>query len=487
MVKLFLKNLIMYFPLLKNSKLHLKQVLIFSTCFFISSNLVYSQNNWKKIDSIHLDVGYVEKIISDSVNNQIVLGTVNIRTLNGLSTCAVFTWNPENGARVLLPYDPIVMSTDNIESLRMINDSIFAIGARAITIWKNNNLVLNLFDNQSHFQDILAYKDHFLVTNGYSITVNGKRTGALMEWDGDTTFSEFENITQSMDPSGGVFEVIKYKNEIYVGGNDIGLNGSVMNKVMRWNGTQWRDLDGGILPLGNWGGINDMIVYKGDLYMGGLFIQDNHTKEHNIARWDGNKWKTVGGGVGNLSVGIESIEEMYVADGYLYVVGKFATAGGVPAQNIARWDGYEWCGCGPTLDSYTLTSITKFRDTLYIAGIFNYVDVDKRTHLAKFVGTNFADTCGSTAVGIKTIAPQKESITGYPNPTSHTLNFDLPNRNPQKIEIIVLNTLSQVVLKKQVYAINGQVQIDTSTLKNGAYFGEIISEKSNYVFSFIKN
>ena len=66
---------------------------------------------------------------------------------------------------------------------------------------------------------------------------------------------------------------------------------------------------------------------------------------------------------------------MAVFNNELYVVGYFTEAGGIPADNIAKWDGTEWCGLGSTFYNgvnYSaekmLPLITRISKILYVSG-----------------------------------------------------------------------------------------------------------------------
>ena len=94
-------------------------------------------------------------------------------------------------------------------------------------------------------------------------------------------------------------------------------------------------------------GMNDgvsalAVASDGTLYAGGFFTTAGGVPANRVARWDGSSWAPLGSGissggmyywVGALAVG---------SDGTLYAGGGFTTAGGVSANNIARWTGSGW-------------------------------------------------------------------------------------------------------------------------------------------------
>jgi hypothetical protein len=84
---------------------------------------------------------------------------------------------------------------------------------------------------------------------------------------------------------------------------------------------------------------------QGYLYVGGEFTIAGSVLANNVARWDGTSWSALGSGMEGY------YPEVYAlawddAHGYLYAGGAFITAGGVVANNIARWDGTSWAALG---------------------------------------------------------------------------------------------------------------------------------------------
>ena len=86
-----------------------------------------------------------------------------------------------------------------------------------------------------------------------------------------------------------------------------------------------------------------MIVDKnGYLYIGGDFDSVGGVPARNIAYWDGSSWHPLGDGVN------KPVEALALhPNGELYAVGSFTQAGGLPVSCAARWDGEAWHALGP--------------------------------------------------------------------------------------------------------------------------------------------
>ncbi|UTW66429.1 T9SS type A sorting domain-containing protein [bacterium SCSIO 12643] len=442
---------------------------------------------WEGLGIGNIGLAYFNHLSVDSVQDKLVLGGTDYLTqVNGVSSSSILKWTPENGVEILAPHDLNLMGVTTINDVLFSHDSMIVVGDFGIAIYKNNQWIYNYTNTNHAVYKILPYKNHYLLALGYSYFHPLKKNAQLVEWDGDTTFTEFQNITDVTYTGDGIFAMTSYQGNLYVGGTGSYVSGSLMNGMMMWNGQNWSDCDSGITDVSNLGGINDMIEYKGDLYIGGMFYQTNHSKENMIARWDGQNWKTVGGGFGwGLAPGSETIRVMEVHNGYLYVAGRFETPGGIPASSVARWDGHEWCGCGSSFNG-VISGMTHYRDTLYVSGNFNVIDGDSIVKIARFIGDDFADTCGSISVGIKTLEAEKKQLVGYPNPVRESIYLMLPELQNQEVEIQVYNQVGQLMFQRSQYVANQKLQLDLSQLSQGMYFGELITKNKNYVFSFVK-
>lgn len=129
---------------------------------------------------------------------------------------------------------------------------------------------------------------------------------------------------------------------LYAGGNFSSAGGVPAAGVARWNGTGWG-------PVGSGLGIVYTLTVHDDetgpaLYAGGGFGNVGGVPFNRMAKWTGSAWVPVGSGMDN---GVRALAS-FDADGpggapaELYAAGGFTTAGGVSANNIAKWDGVAW-------------------------------------------------------------------------------------------------------------------------------------------------
>jgi trimeric autotransporter adhesin len=180
-------------------------------------------------------------------------------------------------------------------------------------------------------------------------------TASLARWDGKTWHSvSAEAITTANGYNPGtVYAITVNGADIYVGGSFQLIGGQGFANVAHWDGKAWHDLGGGV----NGGTVRALAFRAGVLYVGGTFTQAGAIPVKHVAAWDGNSWSDLGGGVGTTSY-----SEVYppvrtflaAADG-MYVGGQFQSAGGVAATNLAKWSGNGWEPVGGGVTNRVLT------------------------------------------------------------------------------------------------------------------------------------
>jgi hypothetical protein len=392
----------------------------------------------------------------------------------------MFFWNPITGPKILVPYDPLKMAVTVANDIFCSNDSIIVTGSWGLSIFKNDSIVFNLLDGNAEFHKILPYQNGYLLAFGGGQYLNNEFTGQLVYWEPSTGFEQFQNISNFISNDAIINSIALFNDEIYVGGNASSGSGGVMDEILHWNGTMWAPIGGGILDVSNLGGINDIVVYKDDVYFGGQFVQNNNSGENHIARWSGTEWLSVGGGIESENA---SIYELKVIDNFLYAVGSFTEIGGIQAKGIARWDGEKWCSCGAEINGVVKT-ITEFNDTLYIGGNFSVIDQDSIPKVAKFVGKEFDKTCGFSTSSDAGIVLSDFDI--FPNPIKNKVIIHVGTRIQNEVNYVIYNLLGQVELFGKTKGNTDQIILNTNELVRGVYILEISAGTTKEVFQLIK-
>jgi hypothetical protein len=209
------------------------------------------------------------------------------------------------------------------------------------------------------------------------------------------------------EPTGSVAGLTVWNDGIaealYVGGNFTATGGVGVNRtgIARWDGVQWSDVGGGMnSAVFALAGFNGRVRA---LYAGGAFTQAGGVDASRIAKWDGTRWSALGSGMGNGFVNALAFFDFGFGS-ELYAAGEFTTAGGVPANRIARWNGEGWSALGSGLNA-TVHALLVFNGGLYAAGEFTMAGDMPAKYIARWngmqwsaVGSGLSDRAAALAI-----------------------------------------------------------------------------------------
>lgn len=163
--------------------------------------------------------------------------------------------------------------------------------------------------------------------------------------------------------------------------------------IARWDGQSWSDLGGGLRLFGEGRAMTVFDDGSGPaLYVGGAFQQAGTVTTNHIAKWNGHAWSALGSGMtGPLNT--TRVRALAVFDDgsgpALYAAGLFTAAGGAPALNIARWRGGVWSSVGSGLNDEVYALAVYDPDGpgpapagLYAAGAFTIAGGSPAPHIA---------------------------------------------------------------------------------------------------------
>jgi hypothetical protein len=270
--------------------------------------------------------------------------------------------------------------------------------------------------------------------------------------------------TPLSEPDPIILDIVRYNNELVVIGGGGTINGE--RGIYRLVENTWIVMGGGV--DGGLCGAKCLAVYNGDLYVGGQITLACGNPGQGILRWDGSAWQPVGLGLqyalGDFS-SFAGPTTMVEHNGKLFIGGGFRYAGGVEAFGVATWDGTEWCGVTGNFSNGVghtgVYSMDFYHDTLFVAA--NMADDDSVNFAAKFIGTEYADSCATvlTALPIQSPMPTNSMVITL---ASDILTAYLPvGASPCRLEL--LDGLGRVI-----NAGNGTtVRFSTAGLAKGVY------------------
>ncbi len=255
-----------------------------------------------------------------------------------------------------------------------------------------------------------------LIAGGLFDEAGGQAILGVAQWDGVSWDALGDGVSLLPDPIGtSVDYVIEFDDgsgpSLYAFTNgSVGLGfdragDDFVHKMARWNGTAWSAIQPGMSGCS----VNALLVHDDGsgaaLYMGGELSIAGARRVHNVASWNGSQWSDVGGGIADDAAGnggrIRALAEFDDGSGVaLYAAGSFGFAGGVPAHNLAKWDGTSWSplGVGVSNDAAgnggEVTALNVYDDgsgsALYAAGEFQYAGGTPARRIAKWNGASWS-------------------------------------------------------------------------------------------------
>jgi hypothetical protein len=174
---------------------------------------------------------------------------------------------------------------------------------------------------------------------------------------------------------------------LYAGGAFTTAGGTPANWIAKWDGSTWSALGSGV--DGSFG-VRALAVWddgSGEaLYAGGQISTAGGTPANRIAKWDGSTWSALGSGMDGFGVLALTVYDDGGGEA-LYAGGEFTTAGGTPASNIAKWDGSTWSALGSGTNS-AIRDLTVYDDgsgeALYAGGAFLTAGGMSSAHFAEW-------------------------------------------------------------------------------------------------------
>jgi len=208
----------------------------------------------------------------------------------------------------------------------------------------------------------------------------------IARWDGSGWSALGSGVNNSVNAL-----AVSRQGVVFVGGAFTSAGATAATSVARWDGTNWSALGTGMNST-----VLSMSVVGDDLYVGGYFTMAGAVNAGGVAKWNGTAWSPLGGGLSGSQFGLALANAIAVGlRGEIYVAGMFRSAGGVVANNIARWDGSSWSALGSGVgdpSNYDQISALALSDTgeLFVGGSFSKAGGVSAYNLAKWDGRNWS-------------------------------------------------------------------------------------------------
>ncbi len=240
-----------------------------------------------------------------------------------------------------------------------------------------------------------------LYAGGAFTSAGGVAANHIAKWDGASwaflggTSFEINGVNRDalalavFDDGGGP--------ALYAGGSFTTAGGMAVKHIAKWNGSSWSALGSGMNTTPTT--VEALSVFDDGggpaLFAGGSFEGAGGLVANEIAKWDGSSWSTLGSGIND---GVRALAVFDDGEGpALYAGGDFAAAGGVAADHIAKWDGASWAPLGSGMDGL-VRALTEFDDgggpALYAGGDFTAAGGVAADYIAKWDGSSWSPLGG---------------------------------------------------------------------------------------------
>ena len=182
---------------------------------------------------------------------------------------------------------------------------------------------------------------------------------------------------------------------LYIGGRFTSVDGVPASRIAKWNGTSWSALGTGVTGSGSTPSVNTMVTFDDGtgpaLYVGGqTFTTAGGIPANRVAKWDGKTWSAVGNGFANGIVWKLAVYNDGTGDA-LYAFGTFTASGATPINRMAKWNGTSWeqwggGANGTVFNALKVPGDQGFGDVLVLGGQFTTIGTDARIRVAAYEG-----------------------------------------------------------------------------------------------------
>jgi hypothetical protein len=262
-------------------------------------------------------------------------------------------------------------------------------------------------------KSIFFYKNELYVLGHYDSVLNiGGHN--ILKFDG-TNWSNLDGGLQSKPALNFDINYIFFQNKIIFAGDIIMTGNKRPSGIASWDGTNWDTLKGGINV------VTSILLAEFDnkLIVANMYLASAGSKTvHGIASWDGNNWDSLKGGITMTSNNI-NIEKILVFKNALYVSGAFDKSGGIATTNISYWDGNNWNMLGTPgnegINKIPARTINVNNNQLVVSGYFTKAGGITVPNIASWSGSSWSSIINGVRIRTYSVDSNYFIVNGYDN------------------------------------------------------------------------
>jgi hypothetical protein len=210
-----------------------------------------------------------------------------------------------------------------------------------------------------------------LYVGGWFTNAGGVSARSIAKWDGHAWSALGSGV------NGGVQALAVSGTDLYAAGGFTAAGGVPATNIAKWNGSTWSALGSGMNST-----VWALAVIGTDLYAGGFFTTAGGVQVSNIAKWNGSAWSAFASLDSRYHM-IPGVCALAVGGANLYVGGWFTNVGGVPANNITKWNGSAWSALGSGVNDVVRALAADGAGHLFVGGNFTLAGTNVSPHIAQ--------------------------------------------------------------------------------------------------------
>ena len=446
-------------------------------------------------------------IYGDAQLNKLLVGGSFPYALNGSDSVTIVGigawdgWQWDSLATRVQPWDgPPSNVCANTHSFQRINGTLYANGGWGFptpdSTW--NRRIARLNEDSSRWEalecpnPLVGGMMHLLRVAGDTSFITGWQ-GTICGEAPSCVFSYANGTIQRWAPfddwpehsSNYVGYVFPFQGQYYMTGLVNDTANSAYYGFLRYTGTEWEPVPG----FETYGPIKKVLIHDNKLFVCGYFFEANGQPGNLVASFDGSQWDNLGGGLlyslTSPTSGNPTAVDMFFDADTLYVAGQFKFAGGIPAQNIAKWNGVQWCSFPGVFDSYGTLHAAMWNNELYVVGGFAAIDGVLMNQVARYNGGYQVLDCSSPISIPESVSEEPILSILYNAATASVTVSTLPSATHAPVHLQLFDPLGRQVLTRRV-ELNEAVSV--AALASGAYLARMITGPNAMVVGrFVKH
>ncbi len=181
-----------------------------------------------------------------------------------------------------------------------------------------------------------------------------------------------------------ITKALEYHNELILTGRFFTVSEVMAPGITSWNGTRFLPLGLGLTGGSGFtiNSVNALHVLNDQLYVGGDFDVAGGLPALNVAAWNGESWSTLGAGLNG------TVNDLAALGSSLVAVGSFTASGVTTVNRVALWNGTAWVPLGTGLDGIGYAAVVH-EGQLYVGGNFRNAGTVAASNIARWNGTNW--------------------------------------------------------------------------------------------------